>query len=720
MSVLSILFYRVNGYLGILILICASQVRSDIDDYLPKDPGPTSSNYGETGLLEIPTARFMPEGSLKIGFNNSFPYEMTVIGASPFPWLEATFRYTEVKNQLYSPYPSFSGNQTFKDKSFDFKFRLLEEQRYIPNVAIGFRDIGGTGLFSSEYLAASKEFGPLDFTVGLGWGQLARTADISNPLTSLRESFEIRPGYVGEGGTLNYSSWFSGESVGLFAGLEYKIKRFGTRLKIEYDTSDQSNPLGPLVPINVSSKINYGLSFPLGRWGEFSFGYQRGNTYQFSFFLKGDYSKENLVPKYESPPPLAQPNKLQKEKLKSDKGFYYRSLLRNLNRYEVYLQGATRTEDKLDITINQAKYRSYVRATGRAARVAASISPPEIKTVEIHHLNANSEVANVTVNREQFINAVNKDISSEELFMVSEINAPESNHLKTHEFKPTPKLPDLVWKMAPALRTHIGGPEAFFLGQVWWKTDFILLLTRGLTLYTTLGVNIYDNFDELNNPSSSTLAHVRSDIQSYLKEGKTNIARMKLDYIWSPANDWYARVDLGLMEEMFGGVGGEVLYRPYGSKYALGLVAHRVKKRGFDQRFSFRDYTVNTGHLEFFYEFPQGVTSQIHVGQYLAGDRGISIDLSRRFKTGFRLGVFATKTNISTEVFGEGSFDKGFYFAIPTDIFSPSYRSGNVSFSLHPLTKDGGAPLFNHNALWGLLGDTEYSSIKRDWRDILD
>ena len=60
-----------------------------------------SSNYGETGLLEVPTARLMPEGSFKIGLNSSFPYEVTALSATPFSWLEATFRYTELKNQKY-------------------------------------------------------------------------------------------------------------------------------------------------------------------------------------------------------------------------------------------------------------------------------------------------------------------------------------------------------------------------------------------------------------------------------------------------------------------------------------------------------------------------------------------------------------------------------------------------------------------------------------------
>jgi len=711
-----------KAWITLALLVFSCLLVSGLDDYLPRDPGPTSSNYGETGLLEIPTARLMSEGSLKIGLNSSFPYEMTVIGAAPFPWMEATFRYTELKNQLYSPYPSFSGNQSYKDKSFDFKFRLFEERRYLPSIAVGFRDIGGTGIFSSEYLTASKEFGPLDLTVGLGWGQLSRAGQISNPLTSIRDSFKVRPGYGadsgGEGGTLNFNSWFSGEEVGVFAGLEYNIKRLGTRLKIEYDTSNQSDPLAPLTPINVSSKINLGLSFPLGKWGEYSFGYQRGNTFQFSFFLKGDYSKENLVPKFDPPPPLAKPNKVQKEKLKNDKNFYYRSLLRNLNRYELYLQGASRTEDQVEITINQSKYISYARAAGRAARVAASLSPEEIKEIEINVLNANSQVSSVKVNREKFIQASNKTISVEELLTYSEIQQPDFSKLQSHEFRPTAQLPDFVWKMGPALRSHIGGPEAFFLGQLWWKTDAVILIRRGLTLYTTLGVNIYDNFDELNNPSDSRLPHVRSDIQNYLKEGKTNIVRMKLDYLWSPMNDVYARIDLGLIEEMYGGIGGEVLYRPHKSKFALGFVAHRVKQRAFNQRFGFRDYEVNTGYAEFFYELPSQITASVIAGQYLAGDKGMTIDLSRRFKTGFRLGVFASKTDISSELFGEGSFDKGFYFQVPTDIFLPTYRTGNISMALHPLTKDGAALLFNHNALYGILGDTDYYSIRRDWRDI--
>ena len=114
------------------------------------------------------------------------------------------------------------------------------------------------------------------------------------------------------------------------------------------------------------------------------------------------------------------------------------------------------------------------------------------------------------------------------------------------------------------------------------------------------------------------------------------------------------------------------------------------------------------------------VTSKLSIGKYLAGDKGITLDLSRRFKSGFALGVFATKTNLSAEEFGEGSFNKGFYISVPTYLFYDNYRSGNISFGLTPLTKDGGAMLIYHNALYGLLGDTNTNAIERDWENILD
>ena len=145
--------------------------------------------------------------------------------------------------------------------------------------------------------------------------------------------------------------------------------------------------------------------------------------------------------------------------------------------------------------------------------------------------------------------------------------------------------------------------------------------------------------------------------------------------------------------------------------FSLGFMLHKVKQRGFKQRFNFRDYETETGHFQFYYDWPGDVTSQLLVGKYLAKDYGLTLDLSKNFHSGFVLGIFASKTNLSAEEFGEGSFDKGFYFAIPVDLFLPNYQTGKISFGLHPLTKDGAAVLNHHNSLYGMFGSSNNHSF---------
>ena len=128
---------------------------ASIENYYPYKVSPNSSNYGNTGILEMPNARMMQEASLRFNFSSSFPNEFTSLTASPFNWLEASYRYVEIKNRLYGP-AAYSGNQSYKDKGFDIKALIRNETYFFPSVAIGLRDIAGTGLFSSEYVVATK------------------------------------------------------------------------------------------------------------------------------------------------------------------------------------------------------------------------------------------------------------------------------------------------------------------------------------------------------------------------------------------------------------------------------------------------------------------------------------------------------------------------------------------------------------------------------------
>ena len=139
----------------------------------------------------------MPAGGLAISWSRSDPYYRGSFVAYPFSWFEASYQYTDVNNALYSDIQAFSGKQTYKDKSFDAKFLILKERELLPAIAIGARDMAGTGMFSAEYIVGSKRLGNIDFTMGLGWGAIAR-----NGYNSPLEFLEINSNFV-----KNTDSW---------------------------------------------------------------------------------------------------------------------------------------------------------------------------------------------------------------------------------------------------------------------------------------------------------------------------------------------------------------------------------------------------------------------------------------------------------------------------------------------------------------------------------
>ena len=98
-------------------------------------------------------------------------------------------RYADINTIKYSPFKSFSGDQTYKDKSFNLKIKFIEESERFPELSIGFRDFIGTGKFSGEYIVSSKKIGDFDFTVGIGWGALSESKGIEILLLILMNLF---------------------------------------------------------------------------------------------------------------------------------------------------------------------------------------------------------------------------------------------------------------------------------------------------------------------------------------------------------------------------------------------------------------------------------------------------------------------------------------------------------------------------------------------------
>jgi hypothetical protein len=177
----------------------------------------------------------------------------------------------------------------------------------------------------------------------------------------------------------------------------------------------------------------------------------------------------------------------------------------------------------------------------------------------------------------------------------------------------------------------------------------------------------------------------------------------------------------GYLETMFAGVGGEWLYRPWHSPWAFGVDVNYVQQRNFDQFFGFDDagsqtgYRVATGHATAYWDTPWKSThAKLSLGRYLAKDFGATLDLSRSFDNGVVVGAWVTRTNISAEEFGEGSFDKGLYLRIPFDVMTTTRSGDSANLVYNPLTRDGGARLNRNFTLYGATrarsqSDTSYS-----------
>ena len=137
--------------------------------------------------------------------------------------------------------------------------------------------------------------------------------------------------------------------------------------------------------------------------------------------------------------------------------------------------------------------------------------------------------------------------------------------------------------------------------------------------------------------------------------------------------------------------------------------------------FNFLDYQTTTAHVNSAYYIPsQNILIKLSIGQYLAGDKGYTLDISRRMPSGWSSGFYFSRTNVSAELFGEGSFDKGFYFYVPIELFSTKYSKRNTGFGLRPITRDGAQYLIHGLNLWGVTEQAQSVNISRDFDDFYD
>ncbi|CTT39232.1 TPA: YjbH domain-containing protein [Escherichia coli] len=673
------------------------------------DPyGPSQNDFGGVGLLQMPSARMAKEGEFSFNYMDDQEYRRWSISMQPFEWFEATLRYTDVRTRLYSQHQNFSGDQSYKDKSMDFKFRLWKESDYMPQISLGFRDLMGTGLFDSEYLVASKRYGPFDFTLGIGWGNMAQSGNIKNPFCELKDSFCYRSdSYSGSGGNFEFNNLFHGPAA-IFGGIEYQTPWRPLRLKLEYDGNDYSREFANRYSsLPQSSPINIGAVYRVFDNVETHLSYQRGNTLMWGITLRTNFN--DLHPAHiDEPKSVYQPQTAPSTLAKVDWEKLSAQTKSNAGYQDLTWYGDSHS---VMVTGEQVKYLQPGEAEERIALLAINSLPESVKTLHVIEHKKGLESRDTKINLDSTRLANSDQPLGRTTKLQSDLNT--AGHEKS-ALQYESRTAAFTYSLDPVLTQSIGGPESFYMYQVGVNLNGDWRITNNNWLSSTLFVNIANNFDKFNYKTpphdGDALPRVRTWIREYVSSSDVLLNNLQATHFEQFNSEWYGQAYAGYLEMMYAGVGSELLYRPFGQSWAVGADINWVKQRDWNDTLKMAEYDVVTGHMTGYWQVPyvNDVSAKLSVGRYLAGDVGATIDLSKRFSSGVIAGVFATKTDVSSEEYGEGSFTKGIYVTIPFDLMllHPTTNKGTVSWV--PLTRDGGQMLNRRVGLYNLTSNASF------------
>ncbi|WP_433766758.1 YjbH domain-containing protein [Pseudomonas putida] len=674
------------------------------------EPRITQHDFGGAGLLQTPTARMAPAGELSLNANRTDPYSRYSVSLQPFEWLEGSFRYTAITNRPYGP-ESLSGNQSYKDKAVDIKARLWQETHWAPEVALGFRDIGGTGLFSSEFLVANKRYENLDFSAGIAWGYLGNRGDFENPLGELDDRFKTRPASEGTG-DVNAGSYFRG-SPSFFGGVSYQTPWDRLSLKLEYEGNDYKHEPKDN-EIKQDSPINLGAVFKLTDSVDLSAAWERGNTAMFGITFHTNFVSRKAPVKTYDPP--AEPLPAKAPSTPADQ-VDWADVSRRLQQNAGYrVERISQRGPELIVYGEQSRYFHSAKAVGRASRILDNSVNDDIDWFTVVNKRYDLPLEETSVPRQTFREVINNEEPLQSLHRTTEINAAMPHNEKTlYTQAPQP----FAYGVGLGFKQNVGGPDGL-LYQFTADADAEYRFTPNTWWSGLLSANLANNFDKFTYDAPSNLPRVRTDLRQYLTTSETTMPLFQFTHAQQLDKDLYGMVYGGYLESMFAGVGGELLFRPTGARWSLGADLNYVRQRDFDQGFGLRDYSVLTGHITGYTDLPYDTLAAISVGRYLAGDWGGTLDISREFSNGVRFGAWATITTVVGAQYGEGSFDKGIYLSIPFDemMSMSTMRRANLVWS--PLTRDGGARLNRSFQLHSMTDSRDDDMFYRNFEKITE
>jgi len=688
-------------------------VRAQSDTILPDRP--TLNFYGVPGLIDMPTAEHQPDGYLNTTIASFGGITRATLSFQILPWISGSFRYSGLRD--WDTGTSTSGFSTFYDRSFDIRLRLMQDRGWHPAVTLGFQDFVGTGLFSGEYLVATKGLGPdrrVKVTGGLGWGRLAGVNVLGSSGTRDGET-------AATGGQLNSTDWFRGD-ISLFGGVEWEVSD-RLSLKLEYSTDDYDDETVVREIFERRSPVNLGFNYRFSPNAAFGGYYMYGNRLGLMMSLALNPAVRPLGTGLE---PIQDPILVRPSRVSAPGAWgagwaastvttdtLGRTIETALAAEGLELRTVAITASSVQVRFSNPRYDATAQALGRSARVLARILPPSVETITLVPMaNGLASVATTFRRSDLEVLATRPDASAAMLAVTGFTRPPP---LAGSVFVSDTVKPRFAWSLEPYTRVSYFDPDSPLRYELGARLNGDYLISPEILLSGSFRQPIVGTLDDVTRASNSVLPRVRSDFAEYDREGQPGLERLTAAYFYQPRPNLFGRVTGGLLEAMHGGVSTEFLWWPVNSDIAIGAELNWTRQRDFAMLFGFQDYDVVTGHVSAYWALGNGFETRVDVGRYLAGDLGGTLTLRRTFANGWEVGAFATLTDVSAEDFGEGSFDKGILLTLPLSWFSGRPSRAEYDLTIRPVQRDGGARLNVEDRLYDVLRDQGRRGTTARW-----
>ncbi len=660
-----------------------------------------STNYlGMVGLNTIPSARMDKEGTVRAGASTLDPYNHAFLGMQIAKPLYVNLR----QSMLIS---SVGDKPMYVYPGMDFKLRLKEEGRYAPEIAFGMDSALGHKRFSSEYFALSKRVYDFDFTAGFAWGRMGSAGHIPNPLARISSHFDKDRDYNDENAA-GPRDWFTGKDMGFFGGVEYFTPIKGLSLKADFGADSYPGEQRSFdfdAPATWSAGINYSPK----PWFGFGAGVVGGDKVMVRLSLQdkifdwfGKSNKDSKPFKFDAKRP----------------DHTWRNLPREMAAAEDIYFGKTRVKDgNFSGVLHMNDYTPSAQQIGRAARHLAANAGPEIETITVIPVTSGIRGKAVTFSRRDLEQAIAQNQGSpEEIWQDVQFSTDTrsiSTKTKTRKYK---FFPELSFSIGEEETTHLYRAALAFEERKEWNYGFL----TGSSARLNLADNLHRlfKFKELNTNT------VRGDADLFTMN-RINLDRAFLSWMHTVRPDVHVALTAGYLEEMYAGYGGEILYRPFDSPFAIGAEAWSAYKRdGLSPlALDFYNDPALTGHLNLYYDIPDtDITAFAKVGRFLGGDNGVSAGAERQFDSGLKVKGFITATNSNDkDVFNsDRNVYGGFQISLPLGNlkFIPEGSAARVNIA--PIGRDDGQVLNKPVSLYDVTEPMSYRHLGRNWQSVTD